>query len=93
MYSYFTACYLFHLSFPSCTFPHPQYWQNLLTATFNSTYLHGLSDFRTMLTVICDLFGGFHVQMMQHNLPANIATTPLALPHTRPTASAAGDEG
>jgi len=46
-----------------------------------------------MLTVICDLFGGFHVQMMQHNLPANIATTPLALPHTRPTASAAGDEG
>jgi len=30
----------------------------------------------------------FCAQIMQQNLPANIAATPLALPHTRPVVAA-----
>jgi len=35
------------------------------------------------------VLGDVCVQLMQQNLPANIANTPLALPHAGPAASAA----
>jgi len=37
---------------------------------------------------VADCCFGFYVQLMQQNLPANIATTPLALPPAIPAANA-----